>query len=136
MKLAAIAIAAGLALGATLPVQAQQRQGESIGQKADRTFDRMESAIGRGVDKARDATGNAKREGRQEAREARQDARHAKDSAKGAKHDAKQAGRHDRDDTRAMGAGRRDAQDDRTQANDRRARMDEAYDNWKRQPRS
>lgn len=109
MKVAAILVTAALAVGTS--AFGQTRDGESIGQKADRIFDRMENATRRGIDKVR-GTGN-KAEDKLEDKEAR------------------------RDDTRAMGAGKaggmQDRSDQRAGSGDRQTRMDDAYSNWKNQ---
>lgn len=124
MKVAAILVTAALAVGTS--AFGQTRDGESIGQKADRVFDRMENATRRGIDKVRGTGSEAKdkventearREVRQESKEARRDAQ--------------------RDDTRATGAGKADKMQDRSDqragSSDRQARMDDAYGNWKNQ---
>lgn len=130
MKVAAILVTTALAVGTS--AFGQTRDAESIGQKADRVFDRMENATRRGIDKVR-GTGNkaknkventeARRDTRPEAEEAR---REVKQEAKEAKRDAQ------RDETRSMGAGR---SDQRAGPGDRQARMDDAYGNWKNQQR-
>lgn len=127
MKLAALLVTAALAAGTS--AFAQARDGESVGQKADRIFDRMENATKRGIDKVR-GTGN-KAGNDVESRDARRDNRQdAKQARREVKQDAREAKREaQRDDTRTTGAGR----SDRDGSRDRQARMDDAYDNWKNQ---
>lgn len=127
MKVAAILVTAVLAVGTGAIAQTRDAgDGDSLGKKAGRLFDRAENAIKRGVDNVSGGSREARQDGKQEAKETRQgrvDERRADDR---------------RDDTRAMGAGKSEnrsrADDRQTPTNDRQARMDDAYGNWKSQP--
>jgi len=135
MKVAAIVIAAmAVATGALAQSGNAPRQGETIGQKADKLFDRAENATKRGVDRMRGAGRHAKNEAKEEGRDARQASRDAgRQAGQEGRQARQQASRDDRrDDSRAMGAGRSNTASG-GDSQDRRGRMDDAYANWKKQ---
>lgn len=129
MKISVLMTAAALALGGSAWAQQQPQQKESLGQKADRQFDRAENATSRAVNGGPGEPSLGQKAGRVFDR-MEDGTKRVWNKVTGKSRNTAQSGRvESRSDTRSMGAGPAPSQNAQG-GNDRQGRMDEAYRNY------